>query len=256
MSMGLTVNASALSVLLLGYRLPTVFCFEHVFIFSNSVSFPRSLSSDNIFSAEIKCNRLLMEADINDDGKINQTEYVHLLNSYTGGYFNGASFEALPLPTQATFIKLACLCQVLAVDNGNCCLGENANIAAPVRHNEKNDIKDEGAASNDMDDYFSNVCQHIASAMLTIPLAAVGMSLAPSAKPSLGSTKMPTFSSTEEGLDVDDASPQLHFSDGYQVQPQTASAMQNAGQERQKKKVNEDDIPPWRRRHRGSGARA
>jgi len=72
-----------------------------------------------------QCNEDLIESDSNDDGEISPDEYVGFVQKLgPPGFLEGAKdYGDLPLPFQATFVYLACLCET-----DMCCEGSNAHI--------------------------------------------------------------------------------------------------------------------------------
>jgi len=104
-------------------------------------------TGDNIFAT---CQEHLRDADIDKSGQINRTEYIILINHYTGGSFSDVKdFDMLPLSLQANFVNLACLCGMLG-GNAECCTGDRAHLLVPE------DVDDGEEHENEW--FFEEVC--------------------------------------------------------------------------------------------------
>eukprot|EP00526_Cylindrotheca_closterium_P000103 CAMPEP_0113607510 /NCGR_PEP_ID=MMETSP0017_2-20120614/3425_1 /TAXON_ID=2856 /ORGANISM="Cylindrotheca closterium" /LENGTH=871 /DNA_ID=CAMNT_0000516123 /DNA_START=119 /DNA_END=2734 /DNA_ORIENTATION=- /assembly_acc=CAM_ASM_000147 len=75
-----------------------------------------------------KCFSSLVEADINGDSRLNQTEYVAFLKLYGVPDIGDDSYRDLPLVLQSTFFSISCICTSNGLATQPCCYGGESYI--------------------------------------------------------------------------------------------------------------------------------
>ena len=177
---------------------------------------PAAAQRDDIFAAapdgfDADCNAPLLDADRDGDGRVTRDEYVIFANGMSSDYFASAcrpnrpdrcDFGQLPLPLQANFINLACICAPRGGSN-ECCTGDNAHISAAGVEATLNDAQL---------GYLFRVCrdtQDVIDRFVTARPTAVPTTLAPTRAPTPSPTEEPTLAPTPRPtrLPVADPSP-------------------------------------------------
>lgn len=131
-----------------------------------------------------KCFSSLTEADVNNDSKLDQAEYVDFLKLYGVPNIGDDSYRDLPLVLQSTFFSISCFCTSNGLAAQSCCDGSDPYIPT------------DGAADSQLptqaqETYLGRLCGLTDSAVDQIvptPAPAPVTTEAPSSSPSLSPT--------------------------------------------------------------------
>lgn len=164
-------------------------------VITNSQQIPGVVDIDACFAA-------MVDADVNDDGRIPDEEYVSLAQALSppGLIEVNIPFAQLPFSLKSTFRSLACLCQDPSFGGDendiDCCSGQNAHI----RVTENPEI----ASATDMT-YLFAVCSLVEGAAERV-LSSPSPTLGPT---TLGPTGEPTIAASIEPTNVASTRPTL-----------------------------------------------
>ena len=202
-------------------------------------------TGDNIFRPNLTCHELLRDADVDQDGQINRTEYVGLVNLYTVGYFDKVkSFDMLPLSLQANFVTVACLCGMLGYDI-DCCTGDDAHLVVP----NVIDDKDVDFKQNNNEWYFDEVCSD------TFETIAALITVGPTSQPtSRNSSAVPIANSAANVTATPATSPSpsaVSITNSTGTTDLQRSRVEESPHQNQETATGSPNKLPWRKKNRG-----